>query len=259
MRIAWVIIAALVSRPAVAQPAKRRPPAPLKVTYDAAHLDLDRRVLQFKLSRPAATADLVVIGEDGDEIGTGSASYKDAPVASWLDITWTQAPATRVMIMKLRVVADDGRATSVELIPWSVAIDHEDVNFRTDSAIIDPSEESKLEASLAKIDQVVKRARRYMKMTLYVAGHTDTVGTGARNRTLSLERARAIATWFRRKGLAIPIAFAGFGEDVLKVKTSQETDAPANRRADYVIGPTGAPPPFKGPYLKARVGWHRLR
>ena len=63
-----------------------------------------------------------------------------------------------------------------------------------------------------------------MKMRLYVAGHTDTVGPDAKNRKLSLDRARAIAAYFRKKGLTIPIAFAGFGEDVLKVKTADSVD-----------------------------------
>lgn len=259
MRAAWLLVVLLASAPAAAEPVKRAARAPLRASYDSAHLDLDRRVLQFKLSRPAASAELVVIGDDGAEIGTGSATYSDEPAGSWLPISWTQRPGTRAMILRLRVVADDGRATNVELIPWSVAIDHEDVNFATDSAVIEPGEEAKLEASLAKIAAIVRRSQRFMKMTLYVAGHTDTVGTGARNRKLSLARARAIATYFRRKGLAIPIAFAGFGEDVLKVKTPQETDAPANRRADYVLGPTAAPPPFKGPYLRARPRWQLLR
>jgi outer membrane protein OmpA-like peptidoglycan-associated protein len=258
MRLAWVLAVALASGSADAEPARRPAGPPLKVTYDAGHLDLEGRVLQFKLSRPAARADLVVLGEDGDEIGTGSATYDDEPVSAWLAIRWTQPADARVMILKLRVVADDGRATNLELIPWSVAIDHEDVNFKTDSAVIEPGEEAKLDASLATISQVVRRSRRFVKMTLYVAGHTDTVGSSARNRTLSLERARTIAKYFQRKGLAIPIAYAGFGEDVPKVKTPQETDAPANRRADYVIGPTSAPPPFKGPYLKARARWTRL-
>lgn len=260
MRSAWVLAIALAAGgSAAAQPARRPAPPPLKVTYDEAHLDLDRRVLEFKLSRPAASAELVVIGEDGAEIGAGSATYQAEAAGAWLPITWKQPAGTRAMILRLRVVADDGRATNLELIPWSVAIDHEDVNFRTDSAVIEPGEEAKLEASLGTIEQVVKRSKRFMKVTLYVAGHTDTVGTSAKNRALSLARARVIARYFRRKGLAIPIAYAGFGEDVLKVKTPQDTDAPANRRADYVIGPAGGRPPFKGRYLKARVSWQLLR
>jgi hypothetical protein len=47
--------------------------APLKVGYDIDHLDLDKRVLQFKPNRPVESAELVVIGEDGKELGRGSA------------------------------------------------------------------------------------------------------------------------------------------------------------------------------------------
>jgi outer membrane protein OmpA-like peptidoglycan-associated protein len=234
--------------------------APIKVTYDADHLDLDKRVLQFKVSRAIDKADLVVIGEDGAELGTGAATFDGSAGAdAWLSISWTQPAGTRVMTMKLRVAAADGAATNVQLIPWSVAIDHEDVNFKTDSAVIDPDETKKLDASLVKIADVVKRAGKFMKMQLYIAGHTDTVGPTAKNRKLSMDRAVAIARYFRKKGVTMPIAFAGFGEEVLEVKTADDTDERANRRTDYVIGPAGGAPPFKGPYLKVRADWKQLK
>ena len=163
------------------------------------------------------------------------------------------------MMLKLRVEAADGVATNVELIPWSVTIDHEDVNFRTDSFEIDPDERAKLDATLTKIDDAVKRATPFMKVTLYIAGHTDTVGATSKNAKLSLDRANAIGKYFRTKKLAIPVVVAGFGESVLKVKTADETDERANRRADYVLGPSGGTPPFKGPYLKASATWKPLR
>jgi outer membrane protein OmpA-like peptidoglycan-associated protein len=200
-----------------------------------------------------------VFGEDGKQLGSGSAAYKDPAPDGWLAISWTQPDAARVMTMKLRVVASDGAATNVELVPWSVAIDHEDVNFSTDSAKIEPGETAKLGASLAKIEEVIKRSERFVKMRLYIAGHTDTVGASAKNRKLSLDRAHAIAQYFRKRGLAIPIAFAGFGEEVLKVKTPDNTDERANRRVDYVIGPAAGAPPFKGPYLKVSADWKQLR
>ena len=87
---------------------------------------------------------------------------------------------------------------------------------------------------------------------------TSSALPAGRNLALSLDRARAIAAYFRRKGLTLPIAFAGFGEQVLKVKTPDETDERRNRRADYVIGPLSSPPPFAGPYLKARATWKQL-
>ena len=235
--------------------------APLKVAYDADHLDLDKRVLQFKPARAVTEATLVVTGEDGKELGKGSATYKDKelPADGWLSITWTQPAGARVLVMRLRVAASDGTATNIELVPWSVAIDHEDVNFATDSAVIEPSENAKLDASLAKITDVINRAQRFMELKLYVAGHTDTVGSNAKNRKLSLDRALAIASYFRKKGVNIPIVVAGFGEEVLKVATPDNKDERANRRADYVIGPAAGAPPFKGPYLKVRADWKQLR
>jgi outer membrane protein OmpA-like peptidoglycan-associated protein len=233
--------------------------APLKVAYDADHLDLDKHVIQFKPSRAIESAELVVIGEDGKEMGKGEASYDKQPSDGWYAISWTQPDKARVMKMHLHVVADETTASTLELIPWSVEVAHEDVNFATDSAVIEPSEEKKLDASLAKIQEVVKSGEKFLKMRLYVAGHTDTVGANAKNLKLSNARAASIGAYFRKKGLKIPIAVAGFGEEVLKVKTADNTDERANRRADYVLGPAGGTPPFKGPYLKVKAGWRELK
>ena len=232
---------------------------PVHVGYDAEHLDLDKHELQFTMSRPAGSAELVVLGEDGSELGKGSATFAKEKAGTWVKVTWTQPANARVLMLKLHAESADGGASDVELVPWSVTIDHEDVNFATDSAEIAASEDAKLAASVAKIKEVVKRSEKFVKMKLYVAGHTDTVGSSAKNRTLSLARARAIAGYFRKQGIALPLAYAGFGEDVLKVPTKDETDERANRRADYVIGPVGAPPPFKGPYLKAHAAWADLK
>jgi outer membrane protein OmpA-like peptidoglycan-associated protein len=233
--------------------------APLKIAYDAAHLDLEQRKLEFKPSRPIERAELTVRGDDGKELATAKAGYGDGPPPDgWLPISWSQPAGTTVMTMTLRAIAGDGTITTVELVPWSVTVAHEDVTFTTDSAAIAPSEQAKLDASLAKITETVTRAAPYLKVALYVAGHTDTVGPGAKNRTLSLGRARAIAAYFRQHGLTAPIAYAGFGEDVPKVKTADATDEPANRRADYVLGPAGGAPPFTGPYLAAHASWQQL-
>jgi outer membrane protein OmpA-like peptidoglycan-associated protein len=254
MRIAVAVLLATAAS-AAAKPV----PAPFKVSYDADHLDLDGHVLQFKPSRRAESATLTAVGEDGEPLGTGAASYKAAPANTWLMISWTQPAGARVLKLVLRVVGEGGQVTNVELIPWSVTVDHEDVSFATNSSAIEPADEAKLDASLATITEIVKRSEHAVKMRLYVAGHTDTVGPAAKNRALSLDRARAIAGYFRRKGLALPIAFAGFGEDVPKVKTADETDERRNRRADYVIAPLDAPPPFHGAYLAAHAAWKQLR
>ena len=231
---------------------------PLHIGYDVDHLDLDKHVLQFKPSRAVDSATLSVIGEDGKEIGTGSATFGADSGDKWQAITWTQPADAHVLQLVLEVAYADGK-TKLKLTPWSATVEHEDVNFRTDLAVIDPDETKKLDASYAKIDEIVKRVGKYMKPQLYVAGHTDTVGPSAKNRKLSNARALAIAQYFRKKGLAIPITVAGFGEDVLKVQTPDETDERANRRADYVLGPAGGTPPFRGAYSKVKADWKQIK
>src|ERR1043166_3956805 len=144
----------LVAGSALAQPIR----APFHVSYDLEHLDLAGHVLQFKPSRAVTSAELVAIGEDGSQLGTGSATYDKPAAGTWLSVSWTQPADARVLMLKLRVVADNGLATHLELTPWSVSIDHEDVSFATNSSAIEPGEEAKLEASLARIGEVVKRS-----------------------------------------------------------------------------------------------------
>jgi outer membrane protein OmpA-like peptidoglycan-associated protein len=234
-------------------------PPPLHVGYDAEHLDLDKHELQFRPTRAITSAKLVVIGDDGNELASAAQTYDGAKPGAWLPITWSPRGGAAVMKLELDVIAPEGAVTHVSLIPWSVTVEHEDVNFRSDSADLDADEAKKLDASLGKIEDVAKKTGKFLKLQLYVAGHTDTVGPSAKNRDLSRRRALAIGTYFRKHGLAIPVVVAGFGEDVLKVKTPDNTDERANRRADYVLGPAGGSPPFKGPYLKAKATWSQLK
>jgi outer membrane protein OmpA-like peptidoglycan-associated protein len=249
--VRWLTVILLYASAAAA-------PSALHIAYDSDHLDLDNHVLQFRPSLAIANAELAVIGEDGKELDHPVAKFADAKPGQWLRIAWTQPAETRVLKLQLHVTDDHGNGVRLELVPWSVTVDHEDVNFATDSAAIDDNEAKKLDASLAKIQDIVKTTGNYVKMRLYVAGHTDTVGPAAKNRQLSLARATSIAQYFRRHGLAIPIAIAGFGEDVLRIQTPDDTDERANRRADYVLGPSGGTPPFRGPYLKVKAGWKAL-
>lgn len=66
-------------------------------------------------------------------------------------------------------------------------------------------------------------------------GHTDTVGKTDDNRELSLKRAKSIASYFRQRGLKVPVFYEGFGEQSLAVPTPDETAEAANRRAEYII------------------------
>ncbi len=211
----------------------------MQIGYRRDRLDLEGHVLEFTLTRPAGKAELTVFSDDGSEMGTGSATFASEPAGTWLKIPWTETKKGNVMRLELRASDKDGLTATAKLTPWTVRIPHEEVIFATGKSTIEPGEEPKLDKSYGKIVAALDIARKAdpsLPVKLFIAGHTDTVGNSADNRKLSLDRARAIGAWFRDRGLPLPVAYAGFGEDALKVKTPDNTDEAQNRRADYIVG-----------------------
>ena len=153
------------------------------------------------------------------------------------EMRWEPVPRDEIEKIEIRVTADDGAYQSVFLIPWSVRIEHREVEFDTDQAVIRPSEVPSLEESYARIQSVLAsvEGKQLGRVALFIAGHTDTRGSDAHNLTLSRARARAIAAWFMKRGLCTPIAYEGFGETALKRLTEDEVDAQENRRVDYIL------------------------
>jgi outer membrane protein OmpA-like peptidoglycan-associated protein len=210
----------------------------LQVGYDRAHLDLEHGRLEFTISRPAASAELEVLSDDGTALPKTTISIEGQKPGAWIPITWTPS-APPVLRLELTIYTAGGDRVLVKLLPWSVSIAHEEVIFPTGNADVQPSEEKKLDASYGKIVDAVDRVRRFepqLDVRVYIAGHTDTVGSSADNRKLSQARARSIAKWFRDRGLPLPVYYAGFGEDRPRVPTADNVDEARNRRADYVVG-----------------------
>lgn len=210
----------------------------LKVGYDRAHLDLEKGRLQFTLTGAGASAALIVIADDGSEIAKTDKALAGLKPGEWIPIDWKPSDKP-VLRLELTILTPQGDKVIVKLVPWSVAIQHEEVVFPSGESTIGPSEEKKLDASYKKIVEAVDKARASeptIDVKVYIAGHTDSVGGSDDNRKLSQARARAIAKWFRDHGLPLPLYFAGFGEDQPRVKTADNVDEARNRRADYVVG-----------------------
>lgn len=217
--------------------------AEIRVGYRRDHLYLDRHVLEFQVSRPSKKldAELIVYDDKGQVIGEVAQSYDLVTTGRWLAISWEPRGDSPVMMMKLHV-SDEGGFVDETLTPWSVSIPHEEVNFATNSAAIDESERPKLNDAYEKIAAEVTKAEKLgVRCSLFIAGYTDTVGSREKNQRLSLDRAKAIAGYLRSKGLTIKVSYQGFGEGRPKVQTPDETDEPANRRADYTISAEGPP------------------
>jgi outer membrane protein OmpA-like peptidoglycan-associated protein len=218
----------------------------LEVQIDRARVDVVHRRLEARLSRPPARVEIAVISAaSGEAVARAEQDLRGQAAGAPLAITWPAPPddagqdaEASVARIDLRFFDVDGFYTSVALLPWRMSIPHEEVVFANDSASIDRAEWPKLESTLAKIADAFSRNHAVTAtgaVKLYVAGHTDTVGTPEHNLRLSRARAAAIASWFRQHRVRLPILCEGFGEHAPLVPTADETPEPRNRRVDYIL------------------------
>ena len=230
--------------------------AVFKVEVDKSHA-LDDHQMVIRMSRPPGKVQLTVKTEEGAIIADIQEDFTGRSAGAPLTVKWDQARDQPVGSIQLRMYDRDEHYIDQEYSAWFVPIPHEEVNFRTDSSDIDASEVPKLDAAFAKVQEVLSKdkAREHKNLTLYVAGHTDTVGNAGYNLKLSQARAQSLARWFRQRGVRIPIAFEGFGETALKVQTPDQTDEPRNRRADYIIADDAPPMQGSGGF---KPSWRRI-
>ncbi|MHB8878672.1 MAG: OmpA family protein [Myxococcaceae bacterium] len=207
---------------------------PLRMKMEKKDFDLEKRTVVFRLSRPAGKAHVKVLMDTGRLAMDADVNFNGEPADTPLEVTWPEAKG-KVMTVNIQGYDTETFFTGVEISPWQVDIPHEEVNFDSGKWDIRAEEKEKLDKSFRLIDDAVTKFGRLAEIKLYIAGHTDTVGPNASNRTLSLNRARSIGGYFKRKGLRIAVYFEGFGEDALLVQTADETDEQKNRRAEYII------------------------
>jgi outer membrane protein OmpA-like peptidoglycan-associated protein len=237
--------------------AKRAAGSTLRVSVDKSKVDLKDHRLELRMSAPAGKVKIVVYSDTDAVLADEEHDFTGHPAGSPLVVTWQPSSEAPVARIELRASDANGSWTGIELSPWFVPIPHEDVNFPTGSAQILDSEAPKLEAAYAKLEEVLAKDREHGRMhpgiTLFIAGHTDTVGSAGSNLKLSQERARSIAGWFRKRGVRLPISYEGFGETSPVVKTADNVDEARNRRADYVL--SDGPPSYAASF---RPSWKRI-
>lgn len=201
------------------------------------------RTITVRVTEPAGKIDLRVLGDDGEVIDEVSQPYEQKP-GTPITVPWKQEKGEVMGRFELKAWDVVGFYSGIESVTF-MNIPHEDVVFESGKHDILPAEERKLVEPLARIQAELAKVRGILPITLYVGGYTDTVGSAADNMALSQRRARAIAAWFRAKGVRVPVLFQGFGESVLFAQTPDNTDEPRNRRAAYVLS-TQPPPVSRG-------------
>ncbi len=196
--------------------------------------DLEGRKFAVRATRPIKRIQYSVLADTGAEIDKGEKIYSGANEQETL--TWGGKEGLTVIRIDVTVYDDKDVFSKMTLSPWQVNVEHEEVNFASGKDEIQAAERPKLDKVFKSIEEMVKKYGKLIHLNLYVVGYTDTVGKPDSNLDLSMRRARSIAKYFKQKGFKYSIYYQGFGEEVLEVKTPDETDEVKNRRALYILG-----------------------
>lgn len=224
----------------------------LEIDVDTDSVRIGKGQVPIKTNRPIERIEYEIYDEDGARVRSGTKDMGN----KYGTILFEYEPVENVGAISLVAYDVDGFWRGVKLEPFWVKIPHKEVIFEFGKASWEDGEEEKLEDSLSDIRDAMKKHRdKGLQMQLYIAGYTDTVGSKADNRTLSSARAKAIARWFRKNGLDIPVYYQGFGESALAVETPDETKESKNRRVIYILG--NARPPESGAI--PRSDWRSVR
>jgi outer membrane protein OmpA-like peptidoglycan-associated protein len=102
------------------------------------------------------------------------------------------------------------------------------INFDTNKAVIKDD-------SRTVLDQVAALLGEHPELKLSVEGHTDTTGTPERNKTLSLERAKAVVAALTAAGIEPGrLTTAGWGQEKPLADNGTEEGRAKNRRVELV-------------------------
>jgi len=91
-------------------------------------------------------------------------------------------------------------------------------------------------ASRAVMGKVIGRIRARAPVDVSVVGHTDTVGTKEYNYSLSMKRARTVASILTGKGIDPSVLeITSHGKDNPLVPTGDQVPEPRNRRVEITV------------------------
>lgn len=246
MLLALLLLAATPVR-AAAQSAPR-----LEIRDD--DIDVGARTIHFRLSGASVQrADIQVFSPEGAQLYEGQQAYEQAAPGTRLAVGWPdlgkQGENFRI---ELKFTTTSSAWVTFQVIRFYVEIPHEEVEFDSGKWDVKPAQQGKLQKPLGLLKEAAAKYGALMNVSLYVAGHTDTVGGAADNQRLSERRAQAIALWFREHGLrGIPLYVRGFGEGALALSTADNVAEQRNRRAQYIV--SSFAPALAGP-----GSWRRL-
>lgn len=227
----------------------------LRLSIGENDIDVAARTIHFQLSGSSVQrVDVEIFSPDGDKLYAGQQTFERARPGDRLDVTWPdlgkQGDNFR---MELKFTAANGAWVTFQVTRFYIEVPHEEVEFDTGKWEVKADQQAKLEKPLTLLKEAASKYSSLMNVSLYVAGHTDTVGQANDNQRLSEQRAQAIAQWFTKHGLrGMPIYVRGFGEGAPAVKTADNVPEQRNRRAQYIVSSFA-------PQLAGPGNWKRIK
>ena len=161
----------------------------------------------------------LVGGEKGALIGAGVGAVSGAGVGGYMDL---QARKLRQELEGTGVrVAKNGN-NIVLIMPGNITFDTNKANIKSNFKPV--------------LDSVAKVINEFDKTKVQVTGYTDNTGTAAINNKLSAERANAVATYLRLRGVAnARIYAAGLGSSNPIASNATAAGREQNRRVEISL------------------------
>jgi len=212
----------------------------LDINLSKSGIALHQGRIQISTNRRLAKAELLGFDTQGEQVLEETIQLPDQ--TGLVVLHFPPLKPETIRRMEIKVYDPFGRWTAFRLVAWYVEIPHDDVVFESGKANVQSAEAQKLDVVVKTIQNEISAFRKTLgrrdvgfDLKLYVAGCTDTVGSGADNLKLSRQRARSIASYFRGKGIKTPIFYEGYGENFLAVPTADNIAEEKNRRAVYIL------------------------
>lgn len=225
----------------------------LRLDLTEGDIDLPNRTIHFSLGTVAAFAEITVFSPEGKLLHAGRQNYDEPAPGTRLQIDWPDLGSDHQnFVIDLKFTDADGSWVMYHVVRFYFEIPHEEIEFDSGKALITSEERAKLDTPLELLADAVAKYSQFTDISLYVVGHTDTVGPAADNQRLSDKRAQAIASAFASSGIKpLAIHVRGCGEGALAVKTADNVSERKNRRAQYIV--SSFVPELPGPGTWRRV------
>lgn len=108
--------------------------------------------------------------------------------------------------------------------------------IRLDNVYFDQSSYILRKESYPQLDILLNTLRRYPKLVIEIAGHTDNVGDRRLNQSLSENRARVITNYLIQRGIVENrLQYQGYGDSLPAAPNDNEANKKLNRRVEFTV------------------------